>query len=146
MTMRKGFTLIELLVAIAILGVVVFVAGGAMFRSCAATGQGSILVNPFHESTVVFKVVKSYAIAAPEGVAGSVYRVFAQVLQDTDGNLGEETFEIRDSWLDGKMMSADLFGKLQDQHTYRANCRGERSGVASSFRGIVSLEHIAEPE
>lgn len=146
---RRGFTLIELIIVVVIL----FILGGALLSGgscimggCSTTDQGSLLVNPYHNSTVVFKVLKSYSMASPDGL-GNIYRVFAQIIQDSDGNAGgEETFEIRDSWLDGNMMSADLFGRLQDQHIYEVKCRGERSGVMSSFRGIVSLEHVAAPE
>ena len=138
---NRAFTLIELIVVVAVLAMVA-IGGTALFRGClgVGSGQGSLIVNPYHASTAIIKVVKSYSMTSADEVSGNIYRVFCEVEQDSDGNAGEETMEIRDSWLDGNFMSADLFGKLVDGEMYKVTCRGERSGITSSFRGITSVE------
>lgn len=143
---RKAFTLTELILVVLILITVTsFALTGASCLMSGGSDQGSLLVNPLHKSTVLIRVVKSY-VAIKEGT--HVFRIFAQVLEDSDGdfNLEGESFQITDSWMDGEKKSADIFGRMQDKHTYRVQCRGERSGTISSFRAIVSAEHIAAPE
>lgn len=143
---RRGFTLVELVVGIAILLLIISLAlssCGWIAGGCSG-GQGSLLVNPWHDSQAKIQVIRSYAMSATDEVSGNVYRIFAKVLEDSDGNTGEETFEVRDSYLDGNMMSADLFGKLVDNGIFIVDCRGERSGVRSSFRGITAVEKVEE--
>jgi len=143
---RNAFTLIELIIAV----VVLLVVGGVLLKGCAwitagGSGQGSLIVNPYHNSTAKIQVIRSYAIGAADEISGNVYRIYAKVLEDSDGNVGnEETFEVRDSWLDGNMSSADLFGKMVDNGIFNVKCRGERSGVASAFRGITGVETVEE--
>lgn len=142
---KCGFT--ELIVVVVILGVLV--GGGCLAcRGCGAQLSDNLIVNPFHSSTAKIQVLTTY-FASNE--LGNIYRVYANVVEDTDGGSGPETFEIEDSFIDGNYRTADIFGELRSQEQtgriFEVELRGERSGIsgAGSFRQIHGAVEVGEP-
>ncbi len=99
----------------------------------------NLIVNPLHSSTATFKVLTTY-FASNE--FGNIYRVYGNVIADTDGGSGPEAFEIEDSFIDGNYRTADIFGELRTHagttQLFEIELRGERSGISGtgSFRQI----------
>lgn len=160
--MRRGFTLIELIIVLFIVGIVLtvlFIGASWLFSGCTAQMSDNLIVNPLHTSHATIKVRTTYAIGSE---LGNIYRVYGEVMEDSDGEpceTGEEhtliecpseTFEISDSFIDGNYRSADLFGELRSHEQtgdmFRVELRGERSGVAGggSFRQIRSVSRVEE--
>lgn len=145
---RKGLTLIELIIA-AVIGIValtVLVGGGSwLFSGCRAQVSDNMVINPLHTSTAQITVRGTY-FGATDG--GNLYRVVGNVVQDSDGGSGTETFEVSDSFIDGNYRTADQFAELHvaagTPQVFEIELRGERSGVSGggSFRQIRSVTAI----
>lgn len=153
---RNGFTLVEVI----IMSVIIFVlcvVGIWGIRGCGAQLSDNLIVNPLHSSIAKIKVLATY-FASNE--TRNIYRVYATVIEDSDGNVcgtGEgliecprETFEIGDSFIDGNYRTADHFGELrssaQTGRVFEVNLRGERSGVSGSMGTFREIHSITEGE
>ena len=151
-TSRRGFSLIELLAVFVITSIVltILIGGGSwLLQGCGAQVGDNLIVNPFHTSTAQITVGGTYFGATD---AGNLYRVVGNLVQDSDGGSGAETFEISDSFIDGNYRSADLFAELHiavgTAQVFEVELRGERSGISGggSFRQIRSVTQIRESE
>lgn len=56
-----------------------------------------------------------------------------------------ETYAIRDSAINGRWNSSDLYGKIQVGHKYKFDCVSYRWDVISQYRNILSAEDITTP-
>ncbi len=145
---RKGFTAIELVVAVAVLAIclTVIIGGGSWLLSgCGSQLGDNLIVNPFHSSTAQIMVRGTYFGHTD---TGNLYRVVGNVVQDSDGGSGTETFEVSDGFIDGNFRTADLFAELLiaegTSQVFEIEMRGERSGISGggSFRQIRSVTAI----
>jgi hypothetical protein len=57
-----------------------------------------------------------------------------------------ETFECTDSWSFGKFNSSDIYGRMKRGSTYKAKVAGWRHSWTSSYRNIITLTKMADPE
>ena len=123
-------------------GCVLLLGGKWLYAGCQAKMRDNLIVNPLHSSSAKIQVLTTYFAS---NSARNIYRVYANVVEDSDGGSGHETFEIEDSFIDGNYRTADIFGELRSNEKsgriFEVRLRGERSGVVGgggkgSFRQI----------
>jgi len=106
--MRKLSKLIIIVIGV-LCGGLVLVGGKWLYTGCQAKMGDNLIVNPIHSSSAKIQVLTTYFGSG----AKNIYRVYANVIEDSDGRSGHETFEIGDSFIDGNYRTADIFGELR---------------------------------
>lgn len=86
-------------------------------------------------NTVYEKVTKAERVVDKDGKHA---RYVVWGVNDTLGT--SETFEITDSYINGRLNSSDLYGKIIIGHTYKFDVVGYRWDVTSNYRNILSAE------
>ena len=72
-----------------------------------------------------------------DGNSSSVYRIYTT---GTDKDCG--VFEISDNVLQSNWNSADIYGQIQRDHTYKISATGWRNGLFSMFPNIYKVVEV----
>lgn len=115
---NKGFTLIELIFVIVIL---LIIAAPIFYVSAGY----------FNVRVVTDKVLKTERVVDSDG-KGSRYLVYG----------AKETYEDSDSLVFFKFNSSDVYGQIEQGHTYQFKVYGWRIPFLSSYRNIISDKEI----
>lgn len=107
----KNFIIALIAAAIVMLGVVAFLGTGGYLN------EQEITITVKHKERVLSKETSKYLVWSED-----------------------ETFENRDSLIKGKFNSSDLYGDLEENHTYRCKVYGWRVQFFSWYRNIIECK------